>query len=28
FGRGAVKAALWGMGQKPGSYDMMDVLGL
>lgn len=28
FARGAVKAALWGMGQKPGSYDMMDVLGL
>lgn len=28
FGRGAVKAALWGVGQKPGNYDMMDVLGL
>ncbi|MGH1370091.1 MAG: 4-hydroxy-tetrahydrodipicolinate reductase [Maritimibacter sp.] len=28
FARGAVKAALWGVGQKPGAYDMMDVLGL
>lgn len=28
FGRGALKAALWGIGRKPGSYDMMDVLGL
>lgn len=28
FGRGAVKAALWGIGRKPGAYDMMDVLGL
>ena len=28
FGRGALKAALWGQGQKPGRYDMMDVLGL
>lgn len=28
FARGALKAALWGIGQKPGSYDMMDVLGL
>lgn len=28
FGRGAVKAALWGIGKKPGAYDMMDVLGL
>lgn len=28
FARGAVKAALWGQGQKPGQYDMMDVLGL
>lgn len=28
FGRGALKAALWGVGRKPGSYDMMDVLGL
>jgi 4-hydroxy-tetrahydrodipicolinate reductase len=28
FARGAVKAALWGQGQKPGEYDMMDVLGL
>ena len=26
--RGAVKAALWGQGKKPGEYDMMDVLGL
>lgn len=28
FARGAVKAALWGHGQKPGLYDMADVLGL
>ncbi|SMO57757.1 dihydrodipicolinate reductase [Thalassovita litoralis] len=28
FARGALKAALWGLGQKPGEYDMMDVLGL
>jgi len=28
FARGALKAALWGIGRKPGSYDMMDVLGL
>ena len=28
FARGAIKAALWGQGQKPGRYDMMDVLGL
>ena len=28
FARGAVKAALWGMGRKPGEYDMKDVLGL
>ena len=28
FARGAVKAALWGIGRKPGEYDMMDVLGL
>ncbi len=28
FARGALKAALWGMGQKPGEYDMLDVLGL
>lgn len=28
FVRGALRAALWGQGQKPGSYDMMDVLGL
>ena len=28
FARGALKAALWGMGKKPGQYDMMDVLGL
>jgi 4-hydroxy-tetrahydrodipicolinate reductase len=28
FARGALKAALWGQGQKPGSYDMVDVLGL
>lgn len=28
FARGALKAAIWGQGQKPGEYDMMDVLGL
>jgi len=28
FGRGALKAAIWGQGQKPGEYDMLDVLGL
>jgi len=26
FARGALRAALWGQGQKPGQYDMMDVL--
>ena len=28
FARGAVKAALWARGQKPGLYTMADVLGL
>ena len=28
FARGALRAALWGIGRKPGSYDMVDVLGL
>jgi 4-hydroxy-tetrahydrodipicolinate reductase len=28
FARGAVQAALWGRGQKPGRYSMADVLGL
>ncbi|MFU1478291.1 4-hydroxy-tetrahydrodipicolinate reductase [Roseovarius sp. C7] len=28
FARGAVKAALWGVGRGPGHFDMMDVLGL
>ena len=28
FARGAVKAALWGHGRKPGHYNMADVLGL
>lgn len=28
FARGAVKAALWGRGRKPGLYSMRDVLGL
>jgi 4-hydroxy-tetrahydrodipicolinate reductase len=28
FARGALRAALWGQGMKPGEYDMMDVLGL
>lgn len=28
FARGAVQAALWGLGKPPGEYDMNDVLGL
>jgi 4-hydroxy-tetrahydrodipicolinate reductase len=28
FARGAVKAAQWAMGRKPGLYSMADVLGL
>ena len=28
YARGAVKAAIWGHGQKPGHYSMADVLGL
>ena len=28
FARGALKAALWAGGQKPGLYSMADVLGL
>ncbi len=28
FARGALKAALWGQGRKPGEYGMLDVLGL
>lgn len=28
FAQGALKAAIWGQGQKPGEYDMFDVLGL
>ena len=28
FARGALRAALWGRGQKPGRYDMADVLGM
>ncbi len=28
FARGAVKAALWGVGRLPGEYDMLDVLGM
>src|SRR5947209_1072957 len=28
FARGAVRAALWGRGKKPGHYSMTDVLGL
>lgn len=28
FARGAVRAALWAVNQKPGVYDMQDVLGL
>jgi 4-hydroxy-tetrahydrodipicolinate reductase len=28
FARGALQAAVWGQGKKPGQYDMMDVLGI
>ncbi|WP_324603418.1 dihydrodipicolinate reductase C-terminal domain-containing protein, partial [Brucella melitensis] len=28
FARGAIKAALWAHGKKPGLYSMLDVLGL
>lgn len=28
FARGALRAAVWGQGRKPGQYDMMDVLGV
>ena len=28
FARGALRAAVWGQGQKPGQYEMMDVLGI
>ncbi len=28
FARGALAAARWGVAQKPGAYDMLDVLGL
>ena len=28
FARGALRAALWAFDQKPGLYDMTDVLGL
>ena len=28
FAKGALKAAVWGLDQKPGEYDMIDVLGL
>jgi 4-hydroxy-tetrahydrodipicolinate reductase len=28
FARGALRAAVWGQGRKPGEYDMMDVLGI
>ena len=28
FARGAVKAAIWGQGRKPGVYSMLDVLGI
>jgi len=28
FARGALKAALWGQGKRPGEYDMLDVLGM
>ena len=28
FAQGAIKAALWAQGKKPGMYSMADVLGL
>jgi 4-hydroxy-tetrahydrodipicolinate reductase len=28
FARGAVRAATWLAGKKPGLYDMQDILGL
>ncbi|ECI7719453.1 4-hydroxy-tetrahydrodipicolinate reductase, partial [Salmonella enterica subsp. enterica] len=28
FARGAIRAALWANGRKPGLYSMLDVLGL
>jgi 4-hydroxy-tetrahydrodipicolinate reductase len=28
FAQGAIKAALWAKGRKPGMYSMADVLGL
>ena len=28
YARGALRAALWGLGRRPGRYDMADVLGL
>jgi len=28
FANGALRAALWAVKQKPGLYDMQDVLGL
>ncbi len=28
FARGAIRAAIWGQDQAPGTYDMIDVLGL
>ena len=28
FARGELRAAIWGQGQPPGEYSMMDVLGL
>ena len=28
YSRGALRAALWAVGQKPGLYGMKDVLGL
>ena len=28
YSRGALKAAVWGLDQSPGIYDMLDVLGL
>ena len=28
FATGAVRAALWVVGRKPGLYSMMDVLGM
>jgi 4-hydroxy-tetrahydrodipicolinate reductase len=28
FAHGALRAAVWAVGQRPGRYDMLDVLGM